>query len=102
MLTGTAGARTVADAYKDVLKFYDGAELTVMPGTNNETYQLVDNGAVVMGFVDPTDKFSADGKKVASGYTMYLLDKNGSKIPSKAGQTWTFDPYNGTVQFANG
>lgn len=102
ILQGETGSRTVIDQYKDILKFYDGVELTALANTNNQTYQLVVDGKTIMGFIDPTDKFSSDGTEVAQGYTMFLLDGNDKVIPAAQGQTWTFDPYNGTVQFANG
>jgi len=102
VITGNVGSRTVIEKYEGVLKFYDGVALTVMPNTNNETYRLVVDDETISGFIDPTDKFSEDGSATADGYAMSLLDSSGNKIPAKAGQTWTFDPYNGTVQFANG
>lgn len=102
ILQGEKGSRTVIDKYKDILKFYDGVELTALADTNQQTYQLVVDGKTIMGFIDPTDKFSSDGSTLAQGYTMFLLDGNDEVIAAQQGQTWTFDPYNGTVQFANG
>ena len=104
LVTGTTGNRVIKPEYNKILKFYDGVELTVKENTNGETYQLIDpdTQTVVMGFVDPTDKFDETGEHTADIYQMSLLDEAGNKIPAANGQTWTFDTFNGTVQFANG
>ena len=104
LVTGTTGNRVIKYEYNKILKFYDGVELTVKENTNGETYQLIDpdTGNVVTGFIDPTDKFDETGEHTADIYQMSLLDEAGNKIPAANGQTWTFDTFNGTVQFANG
>ena len=104
LVTGEVGSRVIKEDYASILKFYDGVELTVKENTNGETYQLIDpdTQTVVMGFVDPTDKFDETGEHTADIYQMSLLDEAGNKIPAANGQTWTFDTFNGTVQFANG
>lgn len=100
ILTGSVGSRGVRSEFANLLKFYDGVNLTVQTGTNNETWYINDGG-IVNDFIDPTDKFSPDGSATADGYTAFLLDKNRSKIASTA-TNWTFDPYNGRIQFVKG
>lgn len=95
------GSRVINDNLSGILKFYDGVTLEKMPGTNDETWVVVDNGKQIQGFVDPTDVYSADGKFPALGYTVEILDNEGTKISPNVHQ-WTFDPFNGTVQFVKG
>lgn len=79
------------------LRFFNQVKLTQRPASNDQTYELIYDGAPLQNFVDPTDVWNAEGKS-ADGYTAELYDASGVKIANTV-HLWTFDPVNGRVQF---
>ena len=87
---------------KDGLIFFNKYPLTANGGSNDQTYELIFEGAPLQGFIDPTDAWDAAGN-AAAGYTAHIY--NATPAAGSDGEIfatthlWTFDPFNGRVQF---
>ena len=79
------------------LCFFNKVKLTQRPASNDQTYELIYEGAPLQNFVDPTDVWDDEGNS-ANGYTAVLTDASGTPIANTV-HLWTFDPVNGRVQF---
>jgi hypothetical protein len=89
---GTSGLNAAG-----TLRFFNKVKLTQRPASNDQTYELIYEGAPLQNFVDPTDVWDDEGNS-ADGYKAVLTDASGTPIANTV-HLWTFDPVNGRVQF---
>lgn len=83
-----------------ILKKYDNFNLTEVPGSNQESFYINDNGTWVRPIIlnhlvpHPVTNFPADG------YLIHLYDSTGNEIFPTSG-VWWVDPYQGIIKFGS-
>lgn len=84
--------------YASVLRFIDKGRLEVIPGTNGESYIILDQQYnVCKNFIGPSD-VPIDYKTLSNGYEIRMFADDGvTEIPQDVG--WTFDYFNGIIHF---
>ena len=80
---------------------YELNSLTMIPGSNGQSWYLDDNGTFVRPFISPVDIPHSQTNNPSFGYEIKLYDSNNNLITPTEG-AWLVDYYAGIVKFAEG
>ena len=87
-------------SYPNIVKRYVEYTLTAVPGTNNQTWYIEDNGKYMRPIIMPVDIQNPSGD-LSFGFEVRLHRSDGSMIPPTLGR-WNVIGYNGVVVFDAG
>ncbi len=80
---------------------YTQFSLTMIPGSNSQSWYLDDNGLFVRPFISPVDIPEITTNNSSDGYQALLYDNSNNLITPTEG-AWVIDYYSGIIKFAEG
>ena len=95
-----ADAIAFSSSHSHIVRRYEEFSMTVIPGTNNQAWQLIDGGLYMHPFITPTDVIAPDGA-MSFGYDVKLYREDGTFIPPTLG-AWNVSAYGGLILFNPG
>lgn len=99
-LISTANGLEVVENYANVIKFIQEGTLVEIPGTNGESWRIIDSATnnPITGWIDPSDK-PVNQTTLSNGYEIRL--KTGVDTYISRNYGWSFDTFNGILKFSS-